>query len=129
MKLYDYVESGSNMIRVWTLGLQPEERARLKAKLKTLEKVTDPLQLPKFIFPVDTKYPEIRKAKAGVMGSKTALRPMLCRGPANKNTEITLLIGAKESGGKLPKGIAAEAERRRQAIIADQKRRVPHEWA
>ena len=100
MNLWDYVERGENQILAWTRDLDPEERARLKAKLKTVASLTDPLHLPKFAFPVDDKYPEIRKLKIGAMGSKTALRPMVCRGPQDKNTEITLLVGAKEIGDK-----------------------------
>jgi hypothetical protein len=129
--LYDYVDDARvNQIAAWSRGLQPEERARLRSKLKTLERVDDPNQLPRFVVgPIDPVYPEIRKLQIGATGSKTALRPMVCRGPFDKNAEVTLLAGAKEVGGKLlPKGITGEAHSRRDAIVNDQTRRCSHEW-
>lgn len=53
---------------------------------------------------------------------------MVCRGPFDKNAELTLLIGAIEKDRKLPNGVAKAAERNRRAIVADAARRRPHEW-
>src|SRR5207249_2350869 len=130
--LYDYVdEHGVNRFAEWVNGLEPEEKARLRSKLDTLKRVNDPIRdLPNILVgPIDEKFLEIRKLQAGASGSRTALRPLACRGPATqkKNLEVTLLVGAKEVGGRLPKGVVKLAEQRRRAILADPARRCPHE--
>ena len=128
MRLYDHVdEHGANEFKRWSEGLETEERARLRSKLDTLKRVTDWRQLPQFLIgPLNPK--EIFKLRIGVTKSKTALRPMACRGPIEKNAEVTLLFGAKEVGGKLVPGDATQqAEKRRLAIVVNVKRRCDHE--
>lgn len=130
MRLYDYVDArGRNIIREWTDGLQARDRAKLRNKLKMLEKVADPALLPQLLAgPRIQGEPEIYKLQVGRSGSENALRPMLCRGPFDKNEELTLLVGATERDGKLPKGVAKVAEQNRRDILADPNRRRPHEY-
>jgi hypothetical protein len=128
MRLFDYRDlRGINRIAAWTRELQPEDRAKLWAKLLILEKLPVD-QLPGYLKGPIQREKEIYKLQIGASGSRVALRPMVCRGPGEKNTEITLLVGAEERGGKLPKGIGATAEKYRQHILQDSTRRCPHEW-
>jgi len=55
------------------------------------------------------------------------LRPMLCKGPFDMNSECTFLIGAKEVQGRLIPGPDKAAENRN-ILLADRTRRVPHAW-
>jgi hypothetical protein len=55
------------------------------------------------------------------------LRPMLCRGPIDPDREYTLLLGAIEKGGRLPKGAPQQAEENRLTVLNDSSRRVEHE--
>jgi hypothetical protein len=62
-----------------------------------------------------------------VIHADVMLRPMLCRGPIDNETEYTFLLGAVETGGKLPKGSKEQAERNREVVISDPiNRRQPH---
>ena len=61
------------------------------------------------------------------VNASVMLRPHLCKGPINKNAEYTLLIGAVETGDRLPHGIEKNALSRQQEIEIDpERRRVPH---
>ncbi len=89
--LFDYKdEKGNNDFKNWTEKLQKVERAKLNAKL-------DALRLHGFeLFPeMLTGTPTSGILKLRVKG-KVQLRPMLCKGPINHETEFTLLIGATE---------------------------------
>jgi hypothetical protein len=128
IKLYDYVDArGVNQIAAWTRSLEATERAKLAAKLLILEKL--PVEsLPQYLKgPRIQGEKEIYKLQIGASGSRLALRPLACRGPFDKDTEITLLVGAVERDNQLAAGAGALAERRRKEIIADPKRRTTHE--
>lgn len=128
MRLYDYRDHrGINRIADWTRGLQPEERAKVWAKLLILEKLSID-QLPGYLKGPIQGEKEIFKLQIGASRSRVALRPLGCRGPGDKNAEITMLVGATERDGKLPAGIGATAEQYRQHILRDERRRCPHEW-
>lgn len=62
-----------------------------------------------------------------VIHGDVMLRPMLCRGPIEPEAEYTLLVGAIERGGKLPKGAPQQAEENRQTVLDDPARRARHE--
>lgn len=62
------------------------------------------------------------------VGGKVRLRPLLCRGPVNKNAELTFLVGATERDGLFhPPGVKALAEERLKKLIADPKLRKRYE--
>lgn len=63
-----------------------------------------------------------------VIHGDVMLRPMLCRGPIDNETEYTLLLGATERGAKLPPGSEEQAEQNRETIINDHDRRTRHEF-
>ena len=131
MILYDYLDGrGVNVIKEWTITLGTRDRSKLNNRLDRLGDVKDPIgELPGLLFgPNIDGQKEIWKLRMGGSGSGNALRPLLCRGPFNKNVEITLLAGAVEKDGVLePHGVAAISEQRRQDVAKDPKRRRTHE--
>ena len=129
MRLYDYVDTrGINQIAKWTKKLPLRDRAKLNNKLQLLEQAGPDLLPGLLAGPNIQGQRHIYKLKIGSSGSGRALRPLLCRGPIDKEEELTLLIGAEERDGKLPKHVAKAAEDRRQEILAKPERRRPHDW-
>ncbi len=120
MILYEYVDRrGKGAISDWSL--QPSEQALLDLHMRQLKRVTDPNHLPGLFFGARKRAPHIIKIK---IGGKIRLRPMVCRGPMDSNREVTILFPAVERNGKLVPLDAPEiAERRRQEILADPRRR------
>jgi len=124
--LYDHAHRhGANQFKAWSQCLQKPELAKLNVKLDMLQKHGPDLP-PQLLAGPIRGHNHIYKLK---IKGHVQLRPLLCKGPIRNDEEYSLLIGAIEQGGKLvPAGAAAEAERRRQEIIADpQQRRTLHE--
>lgn len=123
--LYDYVDDRNvNDFERWTKGLEKKYRAMLNRKLKALEDETEPGLLPGLVDGPIRGYPHIYKLK---IGGKVRLRPLLCKGPIDNDTELTLLFGATERDWKfVPENAPALAEDRRQEIIRDSRRRCNH---
>lgn len=122
--LYDHVNAhGENEIAAWTRDLQTPDRAKLANRLDKLRQLGLEL-LPEILTGTDT--PGILKLR---VRGKVQLRPMLCKGPIGMNEEFTLLLGAKEVGGKLvPRHADALADDIRQKVKADPaNRRKEHE--
>lgn len=122
--LFDYLdERGTNDFRAWALTkCQSKERGKLNARIDMLRLHGDGL-FPDIL--TNSGEPGILKLRCygGVQ-----LRPLLCRGPQDTNSEFTFLMGAKEIGGKWsPKGAPSAAAGRRKTIVADPKRRRDHE--
>ncbi len=122
--LFDHTSAADeNTFRTWTQSLQTQQRAKLNAKLDMLSKHGCEL-FPNTLTGTDTPGILKLRVKGGVQ-----LRPMLCKGPVNQELEFTLLLGAKEVGGKLQPLNADElANDLKAAVIADpQLRRKNHE--
>jgi hypothetical protein len=125
-RLYDFLTArGRNAILEWVKDerLSSRDRAMLNQKLKRLSQLDYDLA-------VSTKLlsgPIYRNIHKLIIHGDVMLRPMLCRGPIDNSVEYTLLLGAIEKGGKLPKGAKEEADERRTIVIDDSSRRVPHE--
>ena len=122
--IYDYVDAnGVNVFRQWSSSLQPKERSKLDVKLDML-RIHGEVLFPNVL--TGTDVPGILKLR---VKGQVQLRPLLCRGPIKVKTEFTLLMGAKEVGGKVdPKKAFETADSYKQHVIADPKnRRVPHE--
>lgn len=62
-----------------------------------------------------------------VIHGDVMLRPMLCKGPVENETEYTFLLGAVETGGKLPVGSQEKAASHRLLVVSDpHRRRCPY---
>ena len=119
--LYDYKNlNNKNEIKKWTEGLEKKQRIQLNQKLDSLAQQGPDLP-PKLLPSLGQHIYKLR------VKSNVQLRPMLCKGPINNEKEFTLLLGAIEVGGKLPKGSKERAVRNRGEIINDPKRRCKHE--
>jgi hypothetical protein len=59
-----------------------------------------------------------------VIHGQRMLRPMLCKGPFQMDTEFTLLLGAIEINSKLDHDPAVATENR-EILLVDRTRRVP----
>lgn len=125
-KLWDFLSPrGENVILRWVKDerLTVRDRAALNQKLDRL------LQMD-FKLAIETKllagpiYGHIYKL---VIHGDVMLRPMLCRGPIDNENEYTLLLGAIEIGGKLPRGSKEQADENRRIVLADSNRRREHE--
>lgn len=117
--LYDYLsESGANEFKEWTEGLQSKERAKLNEKIDKLQEHGDALY-PHML--TGTSVAGIQKLR--VQGG-VKLRPLLCKGPIDVESEYTLLMGAKEVGNKwVPKKAPETASGRKAEVAANPARR------
>lgn len=124
-KVYFYLEGQrrENAIRAWL------ERERVPAaqiavfqdKIDTLEQ-SGPEMVPGFISDTPVA-PGIYKMKVKGNKGMKQLRPMCCRGPFGAN-EYTILFGAVERDGKLPKDAKERARNNLKALREDPSRRV-----
>lgn len=121
-ELYDYLnERGVNEIAEWTRNLQKRQRIGLRSKLDMLAQASE---LPPQLL-AGTGVPHIYKLK---VHGNVQLRPMLCKGTANNDTEYTILLGAIEVNWVLePENAAELAARIREEIIRHPERRCKHE--
>jgi len=113
---------GDNVIREW---LQAEkvpktQIANFQAKIDAYERGGPELNPGLIAGPVAKK---IYKMKVKGHKGHVQLRPMLCYGPF-QNSEVTLLFGAIEKDFKLrPDNCKDQAQRNREILIADPRRR------
>ncbi|MGD0788564.1 MAG: hypothetical protein ABR898_11315 [Terracidiphilus sp.] len=122
--LYDFVDEDSkNVISSWRDGLTIRSKAQLDNKLHMLE-ISGSSLPPKLLAGPIKKTGHIYKL---IIHADVMLRPMLCRGPFEMDTEFTLLVGAKEIQGKLIPG-PESAVKNRATLLADRRRRIPHVW-
>jgi len=131
--LWDYLHGpGRNEMQSWArkekLGVR--ERAQLNQKLDMLERIGfETAHHLAFLAGTSGEFNQVFKL---IVKSQRMLRPMLCRGPADIQTEVTLLCGAIEKDLELVPPTAAErADRHRRNLLADGgtelQRRVNHE--
>ena len=120
--LFDYVDAhGRNRIKEWSESLQKVQRAKLNAVLDKLQLHGDSLY-PQML--TDTPLRGIMKLR---VHGNVQLRPLLCRGPVSATAEYTLLLGAKEIGGRWsPAGAPETAKQHRDDVSADPDHRRKH---
>jgi hypothetical protein len=126
--LWDFVSArGENMILRWAkdVRLTTRDRAVLNQKLDRLRQMDFDLAIGTKLLagPVE-KQRHIYKL---VIHGDVMLRPLLCRGPIDPETEYTLLLGAIEKGGRLPKAAPQQANDNRITVLDDPSRRTSHE--
>jgi hypothetical protein len=122
--VYDFTdEGGSSVIVAWKNGLTKRSQGALDSKLNMLAICGTDLP-PKLLAGPIGKSGHIYKLR---INADVMLRPLLCRGPFQMNGEITLLTGAIEIQWKLTPG-PEKAVENRNILLADKKRRIPHEW-
>lgn len=114
-------EPAKGEVRRWRDGLQIDQKGQLDQKLDSLvtagadlmaELITGPLSIKG-----KGKFPHIYKLQ---IGGKIRLRPLLCKGTKNLDTELTLLTGATERDGAFdPLNAPEKATSRRKEILQD----------
>lgn len=125
-RIYEYIENknyGKSTIGMWLdrEDIQARDRGQLQQKLDMLAVSGMSLSPGVLAGPIASKLKKkgfqshIYKL---VIHGQRMLRPMLCRGPLELDSEFTLLIGAIEKDGILNVD-ASEAEDRRQEVIED----------
>jgi hypothetical protein len=113
-QIFEYIDArGDGVLSSW--NLEKRERVRLSQKLDLLQQYG--LDAPGLVGgPNIGKQRHIYKLK--VKGG-VQLRPMFCRGPANRSTELTFLAQATERDGQItPPTAPVVAELRRRQLIA-----------
>ena len=122
-RLYDALDDGGhNIIKQWTQNLQKRERVKLNQKLDMLEQYGPDLPPQLLAGPI---FDHIYKLK---VHGPIQLRPLLCKGPIDNNSEYTLLVGAIEIQWQFePPDAETRAAINRQAIIDNPLRRCNHE--
>jgi hypothetical protein len=124
--LYDFTSPrGDSVIEKWAgkERLSSKDRAKLENRLDRLAKVDFELAVGTSLLngPVAK---DIYKIK--VYG-QTMMRPMACRGPFNKDTEYTLLVGAIERDDELePATCIDDASESLRTLLANRSRRRTH---
>lgn len=123
-QIYDFVNiDGLNEFREWTLTLEKNQCAKLNEKIDKLMIYGDALH-PEML--TGTGVAGIKKLRCR---GNVQLRPLLCNGPINIFLEYTMLMGAKEVGGKwVPKGAPTSANDKKAEVINNpNSRRMKHE--
>jgi hypothetical protein len=124
-RLYEFLtDRGRPIVHEWVKRerLTTRDRAALNVRFKRIRQVDFALANGTLI-----SGPIHKGVYKCVIHGDVMLRPMLCRGPQKVEEEYTLLLGAIERGGKLPKGSKEEAESNRQELIRFQTKRRTHE--
>lgn len=111
--IYDYLKSGGrNDIEKWTLEQTKERRARLIQKVDVIRK--NGTDVPTEI---------LADLGGGIYKLKVKgnpqLRPLLCRGVVDNDSEFTFLIGAIEKGGDYEPKDAVDRARERYADLLE----------
>jgi hypothetical protein len=128
LTLWDFLSArGENVVLRWVKDerLTTRDRAALNQKLDRLRQMDFDLAIgTKLLAGPIEKQRHIYKL---VIHGDVMLRPLLCRGPIDPQTEYTLLLGAIERGGKLPRDAPPQADDNRLSVLDDPSRRTPHE--
>ena len=124
--LWDFLDTRCrNVILQWVEDerLTKRDRAALNNKIRRLAQMD-------YALAVQTKLlagPIYKHVYKLVVHTDRMLRPMLCRGPIDNETEYTFLLGAIEINWKLPRGSKEQAEGNREVVLSNADRRCIHE--
>jgi hypothetical protein len=124
--IYEFlVRPKVGVIEVWLRQARIQKKAKtlLNQKLDLLEMHGPNLPPELLAGPIDGHIYKLR-----IRVQRVQLRPLLCRGPLQNNSEFTLLCGATERDDELvPTNVVQQAEQHRQIILSDPQRRQLHE--
>jgi hypothetical protein len=115
---------GINVIRAWTVALPPAAQAKLDMIILVLQ-ATDLWPWPAQYISALRGYEGVLELRVGSCGVQ--YRPLGCYGPGRR--EFTILIGAIEKGGRLPKRDCETAVERRALIFEDRGRTCEHDFS
>ncbi|MEI9969484.1 MAG: hypothetical protein WDM87_13005 [Terracidiphilus sp.] len=122
--VYDFTDNiGKSVIVEWRTGLTARSKGALDSKLNMLA-VSGTTLPPRLLAGPIKKTKHIYKL---IIHADVMLRPMLCKGPFEMDSECTLLIGAKEIQWKLIPG-PEKAVENRNILLNDKTRRKAHAW-
>ena len=118
----DYVnDRGENEIRLWLNSQSLKTQTKIDVRL--LEMTAMPHWPPQYI----SAYRGVEHIfELKITRQNVQYRPLGCYGPSPK--EFTLLIGAIEKGGKIPKGTLMSAEDRRKIVLNNRSRVCEHQY-
>src|SRR5579863_14348 len=122
--LWDFLSArGENVILRWVRDerLSKRDRAALNQRFDRLTQIDFQLAVDTFL-----AGPIYRQVYKLIIHADVMLRPMLCRGPIENETEYTLLLGAIERNRRLPPGAKEEAQANCETVIRDPSRRERH---
>jgi hypothetical protein len=103
--------------------LSKKDRAKLNQRLDRLKQIDFELAIGSRLLNGPVKK-EIYKL---IAHGQVMMRPMLCRGPFDKDKEYTLLLGAIERNFKLePSTCLSDATTNRDILVKDKSRRIDH---
>lgn len=127
LKLWDFLsDKGENVILKWVKDdkISVKDRAKLNQRLDRLVQMDfdTAIKTSMLAGPIN-KSKHIYKLR--VFG-EVMLRPMLCKGPVNKEAEYTLLLGAVETGDELPPRAVDKAIANRDELIRNPEQRCAH---
>jgi len=120
--IYEYVDDGAAPeFTTWRGTLEKRQQAKLDAKTMMIRRVGLAALSHEMLPRVGGGIYKLR------IHGNVALRPMLCAGPLDENTEATLLVPAVERDRQLEPGNAIElAKSRRDAIKANPRLRMEY---
>jgi hypothetical protein len=123
--LHDFVDNkGRDVMQEWATdqGLTKRDRAQLNQKIDMLQLNGFDLH-PRLLAGPINKQKHIYKL---IVHGQRMLRPMLCKGPFDMDSEFTFLLGAIEINFKLNHD-PATASQNRETLISNPTRRTAHE--
>ena len=129
--LFDYKTArGMSALQDWLdeKRITKRDRGQLNQKLDMLERNGTDLPPKLLAGPLDSNVRKLRQKNVYklIIHGDLMLRPFLCRGPIDNNSEFTLLLGVIERNGKNDHD-PAEAEDIRETIVSNPERRMKHE--
>ena len=119
----DFVSTrGENEVLAWLNTLPKKAKAKINARIITL--AAYPGAWPPHYISAYVGWDDIYELRIVAAGRQ--FRPLGCYGP--HRNQFTILVGAEEKGGKIRGSLLEVADERRQIILSDGSRCVPHDF-
>lgn len=120
--IYDYLTpSGRNDIAKWAGQFSKERRVKMKVKVDLIRRLGTDVS-NEILADIGQGFYKLK------VKGKPQLRPLLCRGVVDKNSEFTFLIGAIEDNNDFkPKDAVEQAGKRYAELLENPSQRCEHE--